>query len=90
MPVGFAGILRQFLVSKNLWIGRGVRLGLPTTSVERFLSHSSENFVRETLRCFRKILVSENFMDKMCERKGVLLNSFGNFLSHSTETLLCF
>ena len=65
--------------------------GVLRFSVEKFLSHSTEKFRWETLRCFRKFRVSQNFMHE----KGILLNSVEKFLSHSADkirrrTLLCF
>ena len=38
--------------------------GVSQFSVEKFLSHSTETFRRETLLCFRKFLVSKNVKDK--------------------------
>ena len=84
-------MFQKFLVSKKFWIGGGGgREVLSTTSVESFLSHNTEKFVKETLPCFTNFLVSKKFIDKMGERKGVLMIFFGKFLSHSTETFLCF
>ena len=51
-------------------------------SLEKFSSHSAENFCRGTLLCFTKWLVSKKFMDK---RGGVSKFSVENFLSHSAE-----
>ena len=66
---------------------------IPLFCVEKFLSHSTETFRRETLLCFRKLLVSKNFMDKRGEgrdchvfvRKIFCLTVPQNFL----EELFC-
>ena len=51
---------------------------IPLFCVEKFLSHSTETFRRETLLCFRKLLVSKNFMDKKCDGRDchVFLRKF--------------
>ena len=82
----------HFGVSENFGYRKCIREGggVSRFSVENFLSHSTEKFRWETLRCFRKTRVSQNFMHK----KGISLNSVENFLSHSADkirrTLLCF
>ena len=65
--------------------------GVSRFFVENFLSHGTEKFRKETLRCFRKFRVSQNFMRK----KGISLNSVEKSLSHSADkirrkTLMCF
>ena len=51
--------------------------------VKIVLSHSAENFRRETLLCFRKLRVSKNFIPKL----GISRFSIEILLSQSTEEL---
>ena len=57
--------------------------GVSSSSVEIFLSHSTEKFRWGTLRCFRKFRVSQIFMHK----KGISLNSVEKISSHSADKL---
>ena len=60
-----------------------MREGVSRFSVENFLSHSTETFLRGTLPCFRKILVSKFLM----LYKGGYHDFPSRFLlSDSTET----